>query len=73
MLQWRGFLWCVDDLDSTYSKEDAQRDMNLGFRAALWMALCGFVASGIIRNVDVLDKGAIQLQEAGLQALHLVR
>ena len=43
--------------------------MNLGFRAALWMALCGFIASGIIRNLDVLDKGAMQLQEAGLQAL----
>jgi len=56
-----------EQLTSKYSHEEAVRDVHLGVRAALWMALFGFLSSCIHRNMDGLDRGGLRLQETGLR------
>lgn len=62
-----------DELASQYSHEEAVRDVHLGLRAALWMALLGFLSSFINRNIDGMDRGALRLQDSTLRCLEQAR
>ena len=64
---------CADDLVTDYTHDQAVRDMDLGFKAALWMALLGFLASGLHRHMDSLDQNLVALQDWGLQGLKHAR
>lgn len=62
-----------EKLTTAYTHDEAVRDMHQGFRAALWMALFGFLSSAVYRNLDDLDKRFGDLQDAALQALKHAR
>lgn len=59
----------ADELDNQYSHNEAVRDMHLGFRAALWMALFGFLASAVHRNLDSLDHCAMRGQDYAVRCM----
>ena len=64
---------CTDELDTSYSHNEAIRDMHLGFRSALWMAFFGFLASAVHRNLEIFDRCAIRAQEGGMQCMQHLR
>lgn len=67
------FFYLADELDNQYSHNEAVRDMHLGFRAALWMALFGFLASAVHRNLDSLDHCAMRGQDYTLRCMQHAR
>lgn len=62
-----------EELTSQYTHEDAGRDVHLGLRLALWMALFGFLSSCLHRNMEGLEKGALRLQDKGLRCWEQAR